>query len=208
MAIWSRHKVNKLSKGFLWRRKNCFVVQIRAVYKSLQYQYIWRKLKRRIYKQENIKSLNAAVREHGVCYSKFIYCLNRSNINLDRKILADLAQNEPYSFKAVFDEVTSQVKPLQHRKPDEVTFQEALSRGLIYPGPYVHKDSRDIHARYIMPKEGEHDYFGTGRSDYPYFWKDELNNYRKSFLKTKLEKKLPMDYYDDIPEVEEDDIKF
>ena len=54
-----------------------------------------------------IQSINAGVREHGIPYSRFVYALNNSNVSLNRKILADLAQNEPYSFKAVFDEVQS-----------------------------------------------------------------------------------------------------
>ena len=53
-------------------------------------------------------TLSAATREHGVNYSRFIMCLNRSNVQLDRKILADLAVNEPYSFKSVVDEVLAQ----------------------------------------------------------------------------------------------------
>lgn len=204
MAIWSRAKFNRLSKGFVGRRKNCFVVQCRAVFKSLQYQYIWRRLRRRVVKVNNIKAINAAAREHGFSYNKFIFGLNRSNILLDRKILADLAKNEPFSFKAVFDEVSSKVK-LPTRRPDEVSFEEALQKGLLYHGEYIQKDTRHRIARPFYPKEGEPDYFGTTREDFPYFYKEQDAEYfRKYAINEKIEKKLPAEYYDDLPDVEDD----
>ena len=62
-------------------------------------------MKRRNLRKQWITTISAAVNEHGMNYSRFIMCLNRSNINLDRKILAELAVNEPYSFKSVLDEI-------------------------------------------------------------------------------------------------------
>ena len=62
-------------------------------------------MKRRNLRRQWIQTISAAVNEHGMNYSRFIMCLNRSNITLDRKILAELAINEPFSFKSVLDEV-------------------------------------------------------------------------------------------------------
>lgn len=205
MALWSRHKFNQLSKGFLWRRKNCFTVQVRAVFKSLQYQYISRRLRRRVVKADNIRSLNAASRESGMSYSKFIFGLNRSNINLDRKILSELAQNEPYSFRAVINEISSQVRiPLYAKK--HPSYEEALSKGLLYHGEYVHKENRDKQARFFKTSN---DAFGESRYDFPHFMKDEIKKYEKQYITTKNEKKLSPDFYDDMPDAEEDaDVKF
>ena len=105
MGNFSRAKVLKLAKGFKGRSKNCYSIAIRKVHKKLQYQYRDRRMKRRNLRKQWITTISAAVNEHGMNYSRFIMCLNRSNINLDRKILAELAVNEPYSFKSVLDEI-------------------------------------------------------------------------------------------------------
>lgn len=85
---------------------------------------------------DNIISLNAAVREHNINYSNFIYGLNRSNIELDRKILVGLAINEPFSFKAVVDEIKLNHKVLQ-KPPEKIDYMEALARGMIVEGRRV-----------------------------------------------------------------------
>ena len=108
MATFSRQKYRKLAKGFRGRAKNCIRIMAPKVEKSLQYQYISRKLRARDMRKEWIQQINGGTREHSVSYSRFIYGLNNSNINLDRKILANLAINEPYSFKAIVDEVKIQ----------------------------------------------------------------------------------------------------
>ncbi len=105
MANFSRRKVFRLSKGFTGRSNNCFGLALRKVHRALQYAYRDRKVKKRIVRRDWIQSINAAVREHGVNYSRFQCGLTRSNIQLDRKILADLAANEPFSFKAIVEEV-------------------------------------------------------------------------------------------------------
>lgn len=69
--------------------------------KGLQYKYVGRKLKKREYRALWIARINAAVREEGLTYSEFIHKLNQKGITLDRKILADLAMNEPASFKSI-----------------------------------------------------------------------------------------------------------
>ena len=108
MGNFSRSKVLKLAKGFKGRSNSCYSIAIRKVHKALQYQYRDRRVKKRLMRRDWIETLSAASREHGFNYSRFIMCLNRSNVCLDRKILADLAINEPYSFKAVVDEVKRQ----------------------------------------------------------------------------------------------------
>ena len=105
MANFSRAKVFKLSKGFKGKRRNTFRNAIRTVHRSLKYQYRDRRQKKRIVRQEWIMNVSTAVREHGITYSRFMMALNRSNISIDRKILCDLAINEPYSFKTIVDEV-------------------------------------------------------------------------------------------------------
>ncbi len=75
---------------------------------KLRYAYRDRKVKKRLMRRSWIHSINAAVREHGVSYSRFACGLTRSNIQVDRKILADLAINEPFSFKSVVEEVNKQ----------------------------------------------------------------------------------------------------
>lgn len=205
MAVWSREKFARLAKGFLGRRKNCFVVQVRGVFKALQYQYKWRKMRRRIVKANYIKKINAGTRNLNLSYNRFIYGLNRSNIKLDRKILANLSKYEPYSFKAVIDEVKSQVKLPGLIKSNEVSYQNALDRNLLYIGEYKHTDNRDIAARFFMPKEGVPDHFGVKRPDYPYFIDEEIKKHNKIGLTKKAMKKLPGDYYDDLPEMDDDD---
>ena len=108
MGNFSRKKVLKLAKGYKGRGRNNYSIAIRRVHKALRYQYIDRRQKKRTVRRQWIHDLNSAMKEHGINYSRFIMCLNRSNLNLDRKILSDLAINEPYSFKAVVDEVVRQ----------------------------------------------------------------------------------------------------
>ena len=71
----------------------------------MTYSYVGRKIKKRDYRQLWIARINAAVREEGLTYSEFIHKLNEKGIDLNRKILADLAMNEPESFKALIDSV-------------------------------------------------------------------------------------------------------
>ena len=96
-------------------------------------------MKKRLLRRSWITTINAAVREHGVSYSKFANGLTKmSNIELDRKILANLAVNEPYSFKSVIDEVSLQAGMVEiaRRKPlvaemQAVNYADALAKGLI-----------------------------------------------------------------------------
>ncbi len=101
-----RHKkILKLAKGFRGRAKNCFRVAVEKVEKALRYAYRDRRNRKRDFRALWIQRINAAVREHGLIYSQFINGLTLANIELDRKVLADLAVREPESFKAVVDQV-------------------------------------------------------------------------------------------------------
>jgi large subunit ribosomal protein L20 len=75
------------------------------VEKGLQYAYRDRRAKKRDFRAEWIQQINAAAREHGVKYGEFMHGLKEENIDVNRKMLADLAQNEPFSFKALVDQV-------------------------------------------------------------------------------------------------------
>ena len=100
-----RKKILKQSKGFYGKRKNVYTVAKNVLEKGLQYRYIGRKLKKREYRSLWIVRINAAVREQGLSYSQFIHKLNEKGISLDRKVLADLAMNEPESFKTLIASV-------------------------------------------------------------------------------------------------------
>ena len=94
----------RLAKGFFGRRKNCFSLAIRAVEKGLQKAYIGRKLKKRAARREWILQISAGAREHNISYAKLIFGMRYAEIGVNRKILATLAQQEPYSFRAVVEE--------------------------------------------------------------------------------------------------------
>jgi large subunit ribosomal protein L20 len=94
-----RKKVLKQAKGFYGKRKNVYTVAKNVVEKGLTYSYVGRKLKKRDYRSLWITRINAAVRAEGMTYSQFIHKLDEKNIGLNRKSLADLAMNEPETFK-------------------------------------------------------------------------------------------------------------
>ncbi len=100
-----RKKVMKQAKGFFGRRKNVWTVSKNAVEKAMQYSYVGRKLKKRNFRSLWIQRINAGTRLHGMSYSEFIGKMNKSGIELNRKVLADLAMNHPEAFKAVVDKV-------------------------------------------------------------------------------------------------------
>jgi large subunit ribosomal protein L20 len=94
-------KVLKAAKGYYGRRKNTIRVAKQAVEKAMQYAYRDRKVRKRNFRALWIQRLNAAVREHGLTYSRFIDGLTKAGIGVDRKMLADLAMHEPAAFGAV-----------------------------------------------------------------------------------------------------------
>lgn len=98
----ARHKkIIKLAKGYRGRSKNCFRVAIQKVEKALQYAYRDRRNKKRDLRALWIQRINAAVRNEGMVYSKFINGLKLAKIDIDRKVLADLAVREPKVFSDI-----------------------------------------------------------------------------------------------------------
>ena len=100
-----RKKVLEQTKGYFGRRKNVHTVAKNALDKAMVYMYIGRKQKKREFRALWIQRINAAVREHDMSYSQFIGKLAKAGININRKVLADLAMNEPAAFKAILDKV-------------------------------------------------------------------------------------------------------
>ena len=100
-----RKKVIKLAKGYSGRRKNVWTVAKNAVEKGLVYAYRDRKVKKRNFRALWIQRINAGARQHGMSYSQFMGGVHKKNIELNRKVLADLAMNHPKAFKAVVDKV-------------------------------------------------------------------------------------------------------
>src|ERR1700741_4293000 len=96
-------KVLKAAKGFYGRRKNTIRIAKQAVEKSMQYAYRDRKNRKRTFRALWIQRLNAAVREHGLTYSRFIDGLGKAGIEVDRKVLSELAIHEPDAFKAIVE---------------------------------------------------------------------------------------------------------
>jgi large subunit ribosomal protein L20 len=99
-----RRKVFAQAKGFKGRRKNNITTANAAVDKAGQYAYVGRKLRKRNFRALWIQRINAAVREHGLTYGRFIAGLGKAGVAVDRKILADLAVREPEAFKALVDQ--------------------------------------------------------------------------------------------------------
>jgi large subunit ribosomal protein L20 len=99
-----RKRVFKAAKGFYGRRKNTITVANAAVDRSMQHNYVGRKLRKRNFRALWIQRINAAVREHGLTYSQFIAALAKAKIVVDRKVLSELAISEPAAFKALVDQ--------------------------------------------------------------------------------------------------------
>ena len=95
----------KLAKGYFGRRKNVWTVAKNAIEKGLVYAYSGRKQKKRNYRSLWITRINAGARLHGMSYSQFMGAVHKSGIELNRKVLADLAMNHPEAFKAVVNTI-------------------------------------------------------------------------------------------------------
>jgi large subunit ribosomal protein L20 len=100
-----RKKVLKLAKGFFGRKKNVWTVAKNAVEKGLVYAYRDRKAKKRDFRAVWIQRINAGARLHGMSYSELMGKLKKSGIDLNRKVLADLAMNHPEAFAEVINKV-------------------------------------------------------------------------------------------------------
>ena len=107
----ARHKkVLALAKGYRGRRKNVFRIAKQAVMKAGQYAYRDRRTRKRVFRQLWIARINAAVRAEDLSYSRFIQGLNKAQIVVDRKMLADMAVRDPAGFKAVVEKAKAALK--------------------------------------------------------------------------------------------------
>ncbi|MSP08179.1 MAG: 50S ribosomal protein L20 [Chitinophagaceae bacterium] len=100
-----RKKILDQAKGFYGKRKNVYTVAKNVLEKGLTYAFVSRKIKKREYRTLWIARINAAVREEGLTYSQFINLLTKKGSDLNRKVLADLAMNEPETFKKIVQSV-------------------------------------------------------------------------------------------------------
>lgn len=100
-----RKKIIKAAKGYFGRRKNVYTVAKNAVEKAMCYAYRDRRNKKRTFRNLWIQRINAGARQYGMSYSVFMGKVKSNNIELNRKVLADLAMNHPEAFKAVVDNV-------------------------------------------------------------------------------------------------------
>lgn len=100
-----RKKILKQAKGYWGRRSNVWTVAKNAVEKGMVYSYRDRRQKKREFRKLWIQRINAGAREHGMSYSQLMGALKTSGVDINRKVLADLAMNEPAAFKAVVDQV-------------------------------------------------------------------------------------------------------
>jgi len=100
-----RKKVMKQAKGYFGRRKNVWTVAKNAVEKAMSYSYRDRRAKKRTFRALWITRINAGARQHGMSYSKFMGGMKGAGIQLNRKVLADLAMNHPEAFEAIVKKV-------------------------------------------------------------------------------------------------------
>ena len=118
-------KVLKAAKGFYGRRKNTIRTAKAAVDKSLQYAYRDRKARKRNFRALWVQRINAAVREHGLTYGRFIDGLNKAGIEIDRKVLSDMAIHEPQAFAALVAKAKDGLEYLKDGMPNE--FESAVA---------------------------------------------------------------------------------
>ena len=97
-AVNKRRKILKLAKGYFGAKSKNYRIARQAVMKSFNYAYIGRRLKKRDFRNLWIARINAAARANGMSYSKFMYGLKKANVELNRKVLADIAVNDAQSF--------------------------------------------------------------------------------------------------------------
>ena len=109
-AVKKRRKIMKLAKGYYGSKSKLYRVANEAVMKSLNYAYIGRKNKKRDFRQLWIARINAACRINEISYSKFMYGLKLAGINLNRKVLADMAITDPAGFTALTETAKAQLK--------------------------------------------------------------------------------------------------
>jgi large subunit ribosomal protein L20 len=102
-AVKKRRKILKLAKGYFGNKSKSYRIAREAVMKSLNYAFIGRRQKKRDFRKLWIARINAAARQNGISYSKLMYGLKVAGINLNRKVLADLAVNDATAFTALVE---------------------------------------------------------------------------------------------------------
>ncbi len=102
-AVKKRRKIFKLSKGYFGNKSKSYRIARQAVMKSLNYAFIGRRRRKRDFRKLWIARINAAARLKGLTYSKFMYGLSKAGINLNRKVLADIAVNDAAAFTALVE---------------------------------------------------------------------------------------------------------
>jgi large subunit ribosomal protein L20 len=106
----ARHKkILALAKGYRGRRKNVFRIAKQAVMRAGQYAYRDRRTRKRVFRQLWIARINAASRELGITYSRFMAGMRKASIEVDRKVLADMAVNDPAAFGSIVEKVKAQL---------------------------------------------------------------------------------------------------
>ena len=159
MATFTRKKYLRLAKNFYGRGKNCYRIMIPRVERALVFAYRDRKTKKREYRKEWIQTINSGVREHDVNYSRFIFGLNNSNIDINRKVLANLAIHEPYSFKAIVDEIKVQ-NNLEKNSETDMEYVEALRRNfLVSEEVFENEPLKDGQVEYMKVREDAEERF-------------------------------------------------
>ncbi len=118
-------KVLGQAKGFYGRRKNTIRTAKQAVEKSMQYAYRDRKVRKRNFRALWIQRINAAAREHGLTYGRLIDGLNKAGIEIDRKVLSDMAIHEPQAFAAVVEQAKKALAYLKDTTPN--AFESAVA---------------------------------------------------------------------------------
>lgn len=109
-AVKKRRKIMNMTKGYFGRKSTNYRMAKQAVMKSLTYAYVGRKHKKRDFRSLWITRINAAARLNDLSYSKFMYGLKSAGITLNRKVLADIAVNDPEGFKALADQAKAAIK--------------------------------------------------------------------------------------------------
>ena len=108
-AVKKRRKILKRAKGYFGAKSKLYRVARQAVMKSLTYAYVGRKAKKRDFRKLWIARINAGCRQNGLSYSKFMHGLNLLGLNLNRKVLADMAINDAAGFTALCDQVKAKI---------------------------------------------------------------------------------------------------
>ena len=125
VARAKHRKVLKSAKGFYGRRKNTIRIAKQAVERSLQYAYRDRRMRKRNFRALWIQRINAAAREHGLTYGRLIDGLNKAGIEIDRKVLADMAVHEPQAFAALVGKAKKALEYLKDTTPN--AFESAVA---------------------------------------------------------------------------------